>query len=67
MMFALLWCLHYYYKWFVSVIIIIFNLSDDNSYILEDIILQLDSFALFVHLSVNNRLLITCVLSLAVW
>ena len=66
MMFALLWHLYYYCRWFVLVIIIIFNSSDSNSYILKDIILQLDSFTLSVYLSIDNRLLITYISSLAV-
>ena len=44
----------------------ILNLSNSNSHILKDIILQLDLFTLSVHLSTDNRLSITCISSLAV-
>ena len=39
----------------------ILNLFVNNLYILSDIALSLDSFTLFIYLSVNNRLLTACV------
>ena len=44
----------------------ILNLSNNNSHILKDIILQLDLFTLSIYLSTDNRLLTTYILSSAV-
>ena len=45
----------------VSLIKELLSLSDNSSHILIDIVQSLDLFTLFDHLSVNNRLLTSCV------
>ena len=49
--------LHLYYILIISLIIVLLNLFINSSYILVDIIQSLDSFTLFDHLSINDRLL----------